>query len=83
MNLIDNLKNKIQFLFDKGFFHIFVSRIVNQLVRFGASILVVRILSKELYGSFSYAMNILNFFLLLNGIGVVFAILQFCSEQKE
>jgi O-antigen/teichoic acid export membrane protein len=79
----NDLVAKFKRVTKEGFFHIFASRLLNRIVRFGASIIVVRILSKELYGSFSYATNILQFFLLLNGLGVVHALLQFCSEKKE
>jgi O-antigen/teichoic acid export membrane protein len=75
--------DKLNFIIKKGFLHIFGSTVINRIIRFATSIIIVRLLSKETFGSFSYAMNILEFFLLLNGLGVVPAILQFCSEKKD
>jgi O-antigen/teichoic acid export membrane protein len=77
------LKEKWDFVRKEGFVHIFGSRVANRVIRFATSVIIVRLLTKEIFGSFSYAMNILEFFLLLNGLGVVPAILQFCSEKKD
>jgi len=78
-NIVDELKLAI----NRGLLHIFGAQAINRIVRFVASIIVVRLLSKDAFGSFSYAQNILQFFLLFNGMGVVSAILQFCSEKQE
>jgi len=77
------IKKKIQFILQEGFFHIFGAQALNKLVRFGASVIIVSLLSKEVYGRYSYAANILEFFLLLSGLGVVSGILQFSSEKKD
>ncbi|MFC2156948.1 oligosaccharide flippase family protein [Acidobacteriota bacterium] len=81
-SLREIFKQKFQFLFKKGFFHIFGSELLSKIIRFGSSVIIVNILSKNLYGSYSYANNILLFFLLLSGLGVQTAILQFCSEKE-
>jgi len=74
---------KFRFLLKKGFFHIFSSELLSKIIRFGSSLIIVNVLTRDSYGSYSYANNILQFFLLLSGLGVQAAVLQFCSEKKE
>lgn len=78
-----NKKNTIKFAIKHGFLHIFSANVINKVVQFGITILFVRILSKTDYGSFVYAQNILNLILLLQGLGVVSGILQYCSEEND
>lgn len=65
-----------------GFFHIFGGSVINKIVAFLSSIVLVRILTKEEYGVFTYAWNIYNIVILLNGLGVANAVLQMCSERS-
>lgn len=74
------MNEKITQLINKGFFHIFGSNVLNQIIGFASSIFLVRLLTKSDYGLFSYAQNILSFFLLFNGLGATAGILQFASE---
>ncbi|WP_027626900.1 oligosaccharide flippase family protein [Clostridium lundense] len=67
----------------KGFIQIFSASFINKIIQFGITIVLSRILSKSLYGSFTYAQNILNMFLLLEGLGMVPGILQYCSMEKD
>ena len=67
-------------LIKSGFFHIFGSNTINQIVNFAYGILIVRVISKEEYGIFSYASNIYSMLMLLSGFGIVSAILQVASE---
>jgi O-antigen/teichoic acid export membrane protein len=76
---VDMLKT----LWQKGFYHIFGSAFINKIIQFCASIFLVRILSKELYGIWTYAENILQMFLLLQGIGCVVGLLQYSSAAKD
>ncbi len=70
-------------LLNKGFFHIFGSNIVNRVINFSSSILLVRILTKSNYGVWSAAENILQIFLLLQGLGVTAGLLQYASENQD
>lgn len=65
-----------------GFFHIFGGSVINKVVAFLSSIVLVRLLTKEEYGVFTYAWNIYNIVILLNGLGVATAVLQMCSERS-
>jgi O-antigen/teichoic acid export membrane protein len=75
--------NTISFLLSKGFFSIFSSQFLNKIILFGSSILLVRILSVQEFATWSYALNILNFFLLIQGLGVTSGILQYSSSAKS
>lgn len=66
-----------------GFFHIFLTSVLNKILAFLCAVLVVRILSKADYGVYSYAFNLLNISLLFNGLGAASAVLQLASESRE
>jgi O-antigen/teichoic acid export membrane protein len=76
---IDELKELVK----KGFFYIFASQIINKIIVFGSSILIIRILSKTDFGIYSYANNIVSIFLLLNGLGAISGLLQFGCENRD
>ena len=66
-----------------GFFHIFGSSSINKVAAFASGLIIVWVTSKQDYGVFSYANNILSFFLLASGLGAQFGVLQMCSEKKD
>lgn len=70
-------------LFETGFYHVFGSSVVNKILAFLCSILVVRIVDKADFGVYSYANNILSFFLVFTGLGMVSGLLQLCSEEHD
>lgn len=78
-----NLNTIINKLKETGFMHIFGSSIINQMVSFLSGIILVRIISKVDYGIYSYTNNIMAFFLLFSGFGIVSGVLQICSEQQN
>ena len=63
----------------KGFFHIFSADILNNLIGFANSLILIHVLSKAIYGEWAYAMNNLSFFLLLSGLGVNNGILYYSA----
>lgn len=73
----------ILFLVRNGFFHIFSANVINKIIQFGISVVIVRVITKEAFGMWSYANNILSFFLLIEGLGVVSGLLQFASAAKD
>lgn len=77
------LINKIKIMFKTGFFHIFGSSIINKIIAFLSTTVLVRILTKEEYGVFSYAWNIYSIVILFNGLGMHSALLQLGSEKKN
>lgn len=53
---------------------------MNKIITALLSIVLVRILSKDNYGAYSYVFNIVSFFIIFNGLGVTSALLQIGSE---
>ena len=79
---MEEIKSRISHLFKTGFFNIFGSSVINRIIGFLSSIVLVRILSKAEYGTFTYAWNIYSIMILLNGMGIEFGALQLSSEHS-
>lgn len=77
-----NIKQKILHLFKTGFFHVFGVNFLGKALAFGGSVLLVRLLSKEDYGAFTYAWNLVSIAFLFSGIGMEPGVLQLCSERS-
>lgn len=73
---------KIKTLFRTGFFHIFGSSVINKIIAFMSSAVLVRILTKAEYGVFTYAWNIYSIILIFNGMGIESGVLQVSSEHS-
>lgn len=71
----------IKKLVNTGFLHIFSSQVIVKIISFCSAMLIVRILSKDEYGLYSYAANIISMFMLLDGLGTASAALQYGSEN--
>ena len=74
---------KIKKLKETGFFSIFISDVLAKVVVFLGGIVVVRILSQNDYGIYSYAINAFNILFILNDFGASNAALQNITEQKD
>ena len=74
---------KIQKLRKTGFFSIFLSNILSKVVVFLGGIVLVRILSQNDYGIYSYAINAFSILFILNDFGASNAALQNITEQKD
>ena len=79
---MEKIKLKVQTLLKTGFFHVFGSNVINKIIGFMSSIVLVRILSKTEYGAFTYAWNIYCIIALFNGMGVESGTLQLASEHS-
>lgn len=67
----------------EGFFHIFWSSVINKIVQFCSGIFIVKILNKTDFGIFTYSQNLISFFLLINGFGILNGLLQFGTKNIE
>ena len=72
---------KLTILIRTGFFHIFGSSVINKIIAFMSSIVLVRILTKQEYGVFTYAWNIYSIVLLFNGMGTDSGVLQLARKK--
>ena len=77
-----NAASKVRKLFSTGFFHIFSSSVVNKIVGFLSTMILVRILSKTEYGAYTYALNIYGIITVINGMGMDSGVLQLNSEHS-
>ena len=78
-----DIRSKIKKLYETGFFHIFSSNVINKILLFCNGIFIVRVLSKENFGIYSYSQNLLSIFLLFSGLGIDSGLLQFASKSNE
>lgn len=74
-------KIPVKFLIKNGFLHIFSANVINKIIQFCSGVVLVRFFTKEEYGQWSYAGNILSIFLLFEGLGVCSGLLQYASEN--
>ncbi len=75
------MRNKLKVLFSTGFFHIFGGNVLNKILGFLSSVILVHILTKQEYGIFTYSWNIYNVIMILSGMGIASGLLQICSEK--
>lgn len=78
MNTMNIIIKKLK---TSGFFLVFGSNVLNKIISFSSGIILVRLLSKSEYGLYSYALNIMSMFLLVNGMGTNTGMMQFGSEN--
>lgn len=80
---ITKLKSYVSKLFKAGFGHVFVSTVINKIIGFMSTLVLVRILTKSEYGIFAYSWNIYSIAVLFSGFGMASATLQLCSEKNS
>ena len=76
------IRQIIKKLLNTGFFHVFGSNVINKIISFMSSIVLVRILSKTEYGAFTYSWNIYCIIAIFNGMGAESGTLQLASEHS-
>lgn len=77
------VKKYIKKLGGTGFFSIVVSDTLVKIVSFLGGMVLVRVLSKNDYGIYSYVMNCMGFLLILGDMGTGIATLQFTQENYK
>lgn len=83
MDIKNIIKHYISKLFQTGFFHIVGAGTINKALLTLLGLVIVRFLSKADYGIYAYANSIITIVVAFNGLGVVSAILQVCSELSD
>lgn len=74
---------RLKSLFRGGFFHIFGADLINKAIFFIANILIVRFLTQDEYGVFTYANTIYTIIGLFSGFGLLSGMLQFSMERRS
>lgn len=77
------LSNIVKRLAHAGLFHIFGANIANKIVVFVTNILIVRFLTVDEYGIFSYSFSIYSVVLLFSGFGLLSGVMQYCTEKRD
>ena len=77
----DTIRSVGNKLFRTGFFHIFGSNVINKIIAFVSTAVLVRLLTKSEYGIYTYAWNIYSIVIIFNGMGMASSLLQLCSEK--
>ena len=80
---VDRIKSSILKLFNSGFAYVFGSTVINKVIGFMSTVVLVRILTKAEYGVFTYSWNIYSLAVIFSGFGMASAILQLCSEKNS
>ncbi|MBQ9342435.1 MAG: oligosaccharide flippase family protein [Lachnospiraceae bacterium] len=66
-----------------GFLHVFGAGTVNKIVSLCNSLFIIRVLSQDDYGMYGYVINIVNMFMLFNGLGTLTGLLQYGSMAES
>ena len=77
------LKDTLKKLTKTGFFSIFMSNVFAKVIAFLGNIVIVRILSKNDYGVYAYAINAMTILYIFNDFGASTAALQNLTEEKD
>lgn len=80
---IRSITRNLKWLLHNGLLHVVGSGVFNRIISFVGSVVVIRFISKETYGYFTYVDNIMSFFILTDGLGIKSGILQYCSEDID
>lgn len=84
MRLLKIIRISFRKLRETGFGHLVGSSVINKILSFACSFLLVRIIPKEEYGVYANADNLLGIFCLLEGVGMTSTFLQFgCTSDGE
>lgn len=81
LEMLSKIYEKLLNLYRGGIIWIFGSSVLSQISGFLSSVLVIRNLPKANYGEYVSANNIYSYLIIFSGLGLVNAILQFCSEN--
>lgn len=79
----NDLIQMIKKMKDTGFFSIFVSTIFSKVIAFLGNIIIVKILSKNDYGIYAYAINAMTMLYIFNDFGASSSALQSLTEEKD
>ena len=82
-NLWPRLRSFADKLLRTGFFSVFFSNVLCKVLTFIGGMVIVRVLSKSDYGSYSYITNCYGMLMLLGDLGCSVASMQFCNENHR
>lgn len=81
--MFQKAREYLRIAMDTGFFYIMLSNILTTLFNFLSGIILVRIISKGEYGIYTYAYNLMSYFLMFSGLGLTSGTFQLCCENNQ
>ncbi|MBO6198156.1 MAG: oligosaccharide flippase family protein [Psychrobacter sp.] len=78
---LSRISSKSMILLKTGFFHIFGASVLNKVLAFLSTLVLVRVISKADYGVYTYASTIYNMIEIMAGFGAASGALQICAEN--
>ena len=82
-NKIDGFKQYIKKARDMGMLEYVISDIFQKFMVFVGGFIIVRLLTKEAYGSYTYLTNLLSVFTIFGDLGISSAVLQYASINHD
>lgn len=83
MKIIREIISKLLYYKNTGLFHIFGANVINKIISFFSGILLVRILSKSEFGTYSYVLNVVSTVGIVSAMGMATGVFQLCSEHLD
>lgn len=83
MNNASLINSSLKKALNQGFFHIFSTSVLNKIIAMLTNIILVRVLTKDEFGYFSYAYNIVMIIASFSSLGVPNTILQYGCESID
>lgn len=80
---MNKIKSSISHLFHDGFFHIVGAGTINKIISMCSGIIIVRVMSQQDYGTYSYIINTVNMLLIANGLGTLTGVIQYGCEYRS
>jgi len=83
MKIIKRVINILKNYYQQGAFHIITSSVSSKIFGFLLSLIIIRLLDKNIYGSISYSRSIVALFIPLAGFGAMHSLLRFGSIARS
>lgn len=80
---MNSLIRKAKKLVQQGLLHIFSTSVINKIIGMLTNAIIVRIFTKEDYGYFSFAYNLITTIMIFSSLGTNVSILQYGCEIKD
>jgi O-antigen/teichoic acid export membrane protein len=78
-----SLRESLRALVRRGLLHILGANAIAKLFGFVTTLVLVQLLTRAEYGSFAYALSIVEFAMLSAGLGLSIGVMQFASERSR
>lgn len=82
-SFLKNTRDLAQRVKNKGILDVVGAGLINKILVLITTVVLIRIMSKDDYGVFSYSYNIINIAIIFSSLGMNSVLIQFSSEQKE